>query len=179
MDPNDPGPPRRLEGPDAINLSLIGRTVATVNDLSRPEQMFLYKKARELKEAIIKRDENCIKGFHLTDPQACCYLIFMEDSTRTKESFRNAAEFHGLKVNVFDCSTSSFQKSETITDTIKMLVGYSYGPSIFVVRSKLEGVCRWLEESIGDYCKKSMLAPSIFSQCWRWQARTSDARTSG
>jgi len=33
----------------------------------------------------------------------------MEDSTRTKESFRNAAEFHGLKVNVFDAKTSSFQ----------------------------------------------------------------------
>lgn len=41
--------------------------------------------------------------------QAAVYTIFMEDSTRTKESFRNAAEFHGLKVNVFDAKTSSFQ----------------------------------------------------------------------
>lgn len=135
----------------------------------------------------------------------------MEDSTRTKESFRNAAEFHGLKVNVFDAKTSSFQlpgtrkigsfvfsqvfsdvftmfmsvscwicllsdssaswrslqalkafrslsgcssfsvdveasraslslhlrKNETITDTIKMLCGYSTGQSLFVIRSKV------------------------------------------
>ena len=41
--------------------------------------------------------------------EAAVYTVFMEDSTRTKESFRNAAEFHGLKVNVFDAKTSSFQ----------------------------------------------------------------------
>jgi hypothetical protein len=31
------------------------------------------------------------------------YLIFMENSTRTKESFRGASCFHKLNVNVFDC----------------------------------------------------------------------------
>lgn len=56
-----------------------------------------------------------------------------------------------MKVNVFDAKTSSFAKNETITDTIKMLCGYSIGQSIFVIRSKIEGVCRWLEESITEY----------------------------
>lgn len=167
MQVDDAGPPRRLEGPDAPladSPGLAGRTVATVNDLSRPEQMLLYQKARELKEAIDsnKRDDGAINCFRLTDSQAAAYLIFMEDSTRTKESFRNAAGFHGLKVNMFDCGTSSFQKSETITDTIKMLVGYSYGQSTFVVRSKLEGVCRWLEESIGAYTAKAGLPLASF-----------------
>jgi aspartate carbamoyltransferase len=119
--------------------------------------MLLYQKARELKDAIRIRDEGAIAKFRLQDAQAAAYLIFMEDSTRTKESFRNAAGFHGLKVNVFDSSTSSFQKSETITDTLKMLVGYSYGPSIFIIRSKIEGVCRWLEESMAAYTNTSGL----------------------
>mmetsp|Transcript_59604 Transcript_59604/g.129023 ORF Transcript_59604/g.129023 Transcript_59604/m.129023 type:complete len:599 (+) Transcript_59604:61-1857(+) len=126
-----------------------GRTVAVVNDLSRKEQWYLYCKTRELKEAISRGQE--LNDFRLRDPQAAVYTIFMEDSTRTKESFRNAAEFHGMKVNVFDSKTSSFQKNETITDTVKMLAGYSIGQSIFVIRSKIEGVCRWLEEAIDEY----------------------------
>eukprot|EP00928_Gymnodinium_smaydae_P046714 TRINITY_DN31137_c0_g1_i1.p1 TRINITY_DN31137_c0_g1~~TRINITY_DN31137_c0_g1_i1.p1 ORF type:complete len:616 (-),score=123.08 TRINITY_DN31137_c0_g1_i1:201-1922(-) len=128
-----------------------GRTVAVVNDLTRAEQWYLYQKTRELKEAV--RSAGDLDPFRLRNKEAAVYTIFMEDSTRTKESFRNAAEFHGMKVNVFDAKTSSFQKNETITDTIKMLCGYSIGQSVFVIRSKLEGVCRWLEEAIADYTK--------------------------
>lgn len=128
-----------------------GRTVAIVNDLTLKEQWYAYHKTRELKEAI--RTGECLDIFRLRNIEAAVYTIFMEDSTRTKESFRNAAEFHGMKVNVFDAKTSSFQKNETITDTIKMLCGYSIGQSIFVIRSKVEGVCRWLEEAIGEYTK--------------------------
>mmetsp|Transcript_43715 Transcript_43715/g.103223 ORF Transcript_43715/g.103223 Transcript_43715/m.103223 type:complete len:589 (+) Transcript_43715:137-1903(+) len=126
-----------------------GRTVSVVNNLSREEQWYLYQKTRELKEAI--KAGNNLAPYRLSCPEVAVYTIFMEDSTRTKESFRNAAEFHGLKVNVFDAKTSSFQKNETITDTVKMLCGYSIGQSIFVIRSKMEGVCTWLEEAITEY----------------------------
>jgi len=126
-----------------------GRTVGIVNDLGLEEQWYLYQKTRELREAV-KNGED-LAPFRLRNPEAAVYTIFMEDSTRTKESFRNAAEFHGMKVNVFDAKTSSFQKNETITDTIKMLCGYSIGQSIFVIRSKIEGVCTWLEEAITQY----------------------------
>mmetsp|Transcript_61542 Transcript_61542/g.144190 ORF Transcript_61542/g.144190 Transcript_61542/m.144190 type:complete len:618 (-) Transcript_61542:275-2128(-) len=129
-----------------------GRTIAIVNDLSMNEQWYVYHKTRELKEAF--RNGQDLDRFRLQNREAAVYTIFMEDSTRTKESFRNAAEFHGLKVNVFDAKTSSFQKNETITDTIKMLCGYSTGQSLFVIRSKVEGVCRWLEEAISKYCKQ-------------------------
>ncbi|CAE7280070.1 pyrBI [Symbiodinium microadriaticum] len=126
--------------------------IAIVNDLTLDEQWYVYHKTRELKEAF-KNGED-LDRFRLQNREAAVYTIFMEDSTRTKESFRNAAEFHGLKVNVFDAKTSSFQKNETITDTIKMLCGYSTGQSLFVIRSKVEGVCRWLEEAISKYCKQ-------------------------
>jgi len=129
-----------------------GRTVAIVNDLTVKEQWYLYQKTRELKEAL--RQGQDASQFRLRSTEAAVYTIFMEDSTRTKESFRNAAEFHGLKVNMFDAKTSSFTKNETITDTIKMLCGYSIGQSIFVIRSKIEGVCRWLDEAITEYTKQ-------------------------
>mmetsp|Transcript_91548 Transcript_91548/g.255759 ORF Transcript_91548/g.255759 Transcript_91548/m.255759 type:complete len:578 (+) Transcript_91548:75-1808(+) len=126
-----------------------GRTVAIVNDLDLDEQWYVYTKVRELREAVANGGD--LTPFRLRNSEAAVYTIFMEDSTRTKESFRNAAEFHGFKVNVFDAKTSSFQKNETITDTIKMLCGYSIGQSIFVIRSKIEGVCTWLEEAITQY----------------------------
>lgn len=129
-----------------------GRTVSVVNDLKLREQWYLYQKTRELKDAVANGED--LGRFRLSDPEAAVYTIFMEDSTRTKESFRNAAEFHGMKVNVFDAKNSSFQKNETVTDTIKMLCGYSIHQSIFVIRSKMEGVCTWLEEAISEYSRQ-------------------------
>eukprot|EP00913_Durusdinium_trenchii_P034957 g32699.t1 len=65
------------------------------------------------------------------NPDSTVYLIFMEGSTRTRESLRNAAVYHGVKVNEFQAESSSFKKNETITDTIKMLSVYSTQRSIF------------------------------------------------
>eukprot|EP01065_Artemidia_motanka_P030106 TRINITY_DN3611_c0_g1_i1.p2 TRINITY_DN3611_c0_g1~~TRINITY_DN3611_c0_g1_i1.p2 ORF type:complete len:573 (+),score=205.31 TRINITY_DN3611_c0_g1_i1:112-1719(+) len=134
------------------SYSLLGRSMSVVQDLSREEQLFLYHQTRNLKEAV--RTGSDVSAFRIENPAKAVYLIFMEDSTRTKESFRNAASFHGCKVNVFDAATSSFNKKESITDTVKMLCGYSTEQSLFVVRSKLEGTCTWLAQAITPYCEK-------------------------
>ena len=63
--------------------------------------------------------------FRIADLDYSAYLIFLENSTRTRESFRNAAKFHRVRTNMFDSATSSFAKNESITDTIKMLIGYA------------------------------------------------------
>lgn len=128
-----------------------GRTIQVVRDLSIDEQVYLYELTRQLKSAM--RNGGDLSRFVTRDQQTGMYLLFMEDSTRTKESFRNAGKFHGLKVNDFDARSSSFQKKENLTDTVKMLLGYS-SRSIFVIRSKIEGVCRWLETSMASYAKK-------------------------
>jgi aspartate carbamoyltransferase len=128
-----------------------GRTIAVVNDLSLDEQLYLYEKTAELKEKYLKGED--LSDFMINDPDFAVYLIFLENSTRTKESFRNAALFHNVKMNVFDGSTSSFKKSESFVDTIKMLFGYSKR-SIFILRTPEEGVCRALEENLTDYAKK-------------------------
>lgn len=129
-----------------------GRSLAVVNDLSVDEQLYLYEKTRRLKEALLSGEDG--GEFALHDSQLGVYLVFLEDSTRTKESFRNAAKFHGVKVNDFNVQSSSFNKRESITDTIKMLFGYS-SRSLFIVRSKLEGTCRWLEDALGEYARRN------------------------
>ena len=131
--------------------SFLGRSISVVNDLLIEEQKYLYGKTRNLKEAL--RDGLDVAGYQVSDPTLGIYLMFLEDSTRTKESFRNAAKFHGAKVNDFNAQTSSITtKKESITDTIKMLFGYS-AKSIFIIRSKMEGVCRWLDGEIGRYAE--------------------------
>jgi len=142
-----------------FNSKFFGRTIAVVEDLTIDEQLYLYNKTRELKEAILT-GENLDK-FKLNDPTFGIYLMFFESSTRTKESFRNAAKFHNVKLNNFDVSSSSFNKSESILDTVKMLYGYS-DKSMFIMRTASEGVCRFLEEKISDYSNLTNLPRAGF-----------------
>lgn len=135
----------------SITNSLQGRTLAAVADLSVDEQRYLYRKTRELKEAWAAGGD--LTPFRIIDPELSVYLMFLEDSTRTKESFRNAAKFHDIRLNVFDASSSSFKKSESLVDTIKMLFGYGRR-SIFIMRTEMEGVCRAMEEQIGEYADR-------------------------
>lgn len=128
-----------------------GRSIAVVEDLSRDEQLYLYRKTAELKKAYIEGGD--LSPFKVDDPELGTYLIFLENSTRTKESFRNAALFHGVKLINFDVSSSSFQKQESLIDTIKMLFGYSQR-SLFIMRTPQEGVCRALDEALSDYAEK-------------------------
>ena len=141
-------------------MAFCGRSLSVVNDFTPDEQFYLYIKTKELKEHV--RNGGDLSTFKITNPNKAVYLIFMEDSTRTKESFRNAALFHGCKMNVFDAASSSFNKKESITDTVKMLCGYSTDQSVFVIRSKLEGTCTWLDKVVGEYCKKLGLPRASF-----------------
>ena len=138
-----------------------GRTIQLVRDLSIDEQYYLYETTRRLKQAVVSGDDT--SAFRINDDAVGVYLLFFEDSTRTKESFRNAAKFHRTKVNDFDAKSSSLQKKESISDTVRMLFGYSE-TSIFVVRTQQEGVCRWLEEALGNYAERAGLAaPGIIN----------------
>ena len=63
-----------------------GRTIAVVHDLSIDEQIYLYNKTREVKKRI--RNNEPVSDFQLNDPLTTAYLVFLEDSTRTRESFK-------------------------------------------------------------------------------------------
>lgn len=131
-----------------------GRTIAVVNDLSIDEQIYLYEKTKEVKKAI--RNGEPLSGYQLNDPRIGTYIVFLEDSTRTRESFKNAALFHNSRLSIMDTHHSSFKKMESYADTFKMLCGYNEY-SVFIVRTKLEGVCRWLETALSEYAERNRL----------------------
>ncbi len=142
-----------------MSSPFLGRTLSVINDLTVDEQFYLYQKTAELKQAIL--NEENLEPFRINKSESGYYLIFLEDSTRTKESFRNAASFHKGRVNMFEVERSSFNKKESITDTVKMLMGYS-SQSTFIIRSRQEGLCRWLEGAMKEYAQKSGLQAPVF-----------------
>mmetsp|Transcript_9423 Transcript_9423/g.26043 ORF Transcript_9423/g.26043 Transcript_9423/m.26043 type:complete len:570 (-) Transcript_9423:56-1765(-) len=129
-----------------------GRSLTAAGDWSVDEQRYLYDQTRKLKHAWHHGSESDLDPFRIQAPkELSVWLMFLEASTRTKESFRNAANFHNATLNTFDAATSSIgKKSESLVDTVKMLYGYSKR-SIFIIRSKMEGVCLALSEQLGDY----------------------------
>ncbi|MBN2781290.1 MAG: aspartate carbamoyltransferase, partial [Candidatus Marinimicrobia bacterium] len=127
------------------------RSVSVINDLSPDEQWYLYKKTRELKDAVERKDD--MGPFRIDNPNVGSYLVFVEPSTRTKESFLNAVKFHNIKTNIFDATTSSFNKKESYSDTFRMLTTYS-PYSLYIIRTKLEGVTRWLDYDLGIFAER-------------------------
>lgn len=134
------------------NNPFLGRTIGAASDLSVDEQRYLYEKTRALKAAWSQPDGD-VTPFRIEDPELNVYLMFLEPSTRTRESFRSAANFHNVTLSDFDASTSSFTKQESIIDTIKMLVGYGKR-TIFIMRTKMEGVCLALEEQLAPFAER-------------------------
>ncbi|TVQ37307.1 MAG: aspartate carbamoyltransferase [Spirochaetaceae bacterium] len=136
-----------------------GRTLAVINDLNREERLYLYRRTRELKQAHLRGDRRTLDSFRIDDPDFGIYEVFLEDSTRTRESFKNAAHFHRLKFSELNTASSSFNKSESYADTFANLIGYDN--RMFVIRSKLEGVCRYLAEKTQQYGRRHNLAGGI------------------
>jgi len=131
------------------------RSLCVSADLSKDEKLYLFDKTRKLKKAWKEKDYQALNAYRINDPDFGIYEVFLEDSTRTRESFRNASEFHRVKLSMFDSDSSSFNKSESYIDGFMTLAGYRN--HIFIVRSKLEGVCRLLERAGREYAKRNEL----------------------
>jgi aspartate carbamoyltransferase len=132
------------------------RSLCVAEDLSIDEKKYLFEKARLLKKAWYEKDETILAGYRINDMDFGVYEVFLEDSTRTRESFRNAAEFLKVKLSIFNSDSSSFNKKESYLDGFMTLVGYNN--HIFIVRSRLEGVCRWLQLQGEKYAERNKLA---------------------
>jgi aspartate carbamoyltransferase len=145
-----------------LKNDFLGRSLNVMSDFTIEEEMFLYHQTNRLKKKW-KNKEDCSE-FEIKLPSVGIYIVFTEPSTRTKESFINAAKFHkNAKTNIFESEHSSFNKSESYIDTFNMLTGYS-DHSIFVVRTKLEGTCKLLDEKVSDYAfRHSLNKPSFIN----------------
>ena len=130
-----------------------GRSLSVIGDLSIEERKYLFRKTKELKKAIQENDVKKMDEFRINDKDFGIYEVFLESSTRTKESFRNAAKFHHVKLSDLITSVSSFNKGESFADTFNTLTGYRN--NIFIIRSTIEGVCKWLEVESKEFAKRN------------------------
>jgi aspartate carbamoyltransferase len=131
------------------------RSLCEISDLTIDERKYLFGQVRTLKKAIQENDEATMDRYRVKQPDFGIYEVFLEDSTRTKESFRNAADFLQVKVNELNTTVSSINKGESFADTFHTLAGYHN--CIFIIRSKVEGLCRWLKEDCSAYAKRNGL----------------------
>ncbi|MDD3366959.1 MAG: bifunctional aspartate carbamoyltransferase catalytic subunit/aspartate carbamoyltransferase regulatory subunit [Sphaerochaetaceae bacterium] len=134
----------------------MGRSLAVIEDLTLAERRYLFEQTKILKDALERQDQAILDRFRINDPDFGMYEVFLEASTRTRESFRNAAKFHRAKVSDLATESSSFNKGESYADTFNTLAGYHN--SVFIIRSKLEGVCRWLEEEASAFALRNKLS---------------------
>lgn len=137
----------------------MGRSLSVINDFSPDELWYLYRKTEKLKKAVENKEN--LTPFKINDANVGAYLVFVEPSTRTKESFLNAVKFHNIKTNIFDAVTSSFNKKESYADTFRMLTTYS-PYSLYIIRTKLEGVTRWLDYDLGLFAERMGICKPAF-----------------
>ena len=70
--------------------------------------------------------------------------LFFEPSTRTRLSFQSAmALIGGTSLGIADVSSSSVQKGESLSDTVKVMSGYT---DVLVLRHPLDGSSRFSAE---------------------------------
>lgn len=117
------------------------RHILSVNDLTAEEIKIVFEGAAEIE----KLRCNSRNFGSLIPPVAKTSLIFIEPSTRTRKSFREAAEWLGFRVDeIVGAQDSSLVKGESLADTARMFS--IYGSNILVIRADIEGAPRFIQE---------------------------------
>ena len=113
------------------------KDIISINDFSKEDILFFLSEAEHMKKASAKEKEKILKGKVVAS-------LFFEPSTRTRLSFETAIQNLGGKVIGFsDAAVSSTKKGETLSDTIKIVEGYS---DAIVMRHSIDGAARLASE---------------------------------
>jgi aspartate carbamoyltransferase catalytic subunit len=115
-------------------MSLHGRDVISIRDLTRPEIETLLASSRRMIPFA--------EGKKVVHPLAdkIVAMAFFEPSTRTRLSFESAVQrLGGRCITIADPAVSSLRKGESLSDTIRMLSGYA---DAIVLRHPNEGSAR-------------------------------------
>ena len=115
-------------------MSLHGRDVISIRDLSREEIEEVLSSARKMVPYAEGK-----KVMHSLEDQIVA-MAFFEPSTRTRLSFESAVQrLGGSCVTIADAAATSMRKGESLYDTIRMLSGYA---EAIVIRHPNEGSAR-------------------------------------
>ena len=111
----------------------IGRDVITVGDFRREEILFLLEAASRFEHVI---------GTQLAGRVVA--TLFFEPSTRTRLSFESAlGRLGGRTIGFAEAGVSSQAKGESLTDTVRVVEGYS---DLILIRHPSEGAARLAAE---------------------------------
>ena len=124
-----------MEGPPAAaRMSLHGRDVVSIRDLSREEIVSLLASAKKF----VPVAEGG-RASPLLDGKIVA-MAFFEPSTRTRLSFESAVHrLGGSCITIADAGATSLRKGESLYDTIRMLSSYA---DAIVLRHPNEGAAR-------------------------------------
>ncbi len=120
-------------------MSLVNRSLVTIDDLSNQEIEVIFSLAEEMSDSIDKQSNLC-QGKIMAS-------LFFEPSTRTRLSFE--AAMHRLGGNVISATgigTTSLSKGESIADMARVVGSYA---DIIVVRHPWEGAAKVVADYAG------------------------------
>jgi aspartate carbamoyltransferase catalytic subunit len=120
-------------------MSLINRSLVTIDDLSNGEMMAIFALADEM-SANMKEQHGLCQGKVMAS-------LFFEPSTRTRLSFEAAMHrLGGSVITASDVGASSLAKGESIADTARIVGSYA---DIIVIRHPWEGAAKVVADYAG------------------------------
>jgi aspartate carbamoyltransferase catalytic subunit len=113
-------------------MSLDGRDIISIRDFTRAELDHMLSIADRM-EPLAKTGSDMLRGKIMA-------TLFFEPSTRTKLSFDSAMyRLGGSSIGFAEPGSTSVQKGENLTDTVRVVENYS---DVLVIRHPLEGASR-------------------------------------
>ncbi|MBI2018134.1 aspartate carbamoyltransferase [Candidatus Daviesbacteria bacterium] len=99
-----------------------GRDIIDINDFSKEELLYILKSAKKFDPAFAKKDRS---NYTIAQGKIAATLFF-EQSTRTEQSFKSAAQKIGMGIIGFnDPHSTSIHKGESFSDTIRIMDAYA------------------------------------------------------
>ena len=120
--------------------SFKGRDIIDINDFSKEELLYILKIAKKFDPFYVKRDRS---NYTIAQGKIAAVLFF-EQSTRTEQSFRSAAQKIGMGIIGFnDPESTSIHKGESFSDTIRIMDSYA---DVLIIRHPKAGAAKQAAE---------------------------------
>lgn len=117
-------------------MNFKGRDIIDINDFSKEELLFILKTAKKFDPQYVKRDRS---NYTLAQGKIAAVLFF-EQSTRTEQSFRSAAQKIGMGIIGFnDPQYTSMHKGESFSDTTRIMNSYA---DVLIIRHPQSGAAK-------------------------------------
>lgn len=113
-----------------------GRDIIDINDFSKEELLYVLKTAKKFDPVFVKKDRS---NYTIAQGKIAA-LLFFEQSTRTEQSFKSAAQKIGMGIIGFDNPEfTSMHKGESFADTIRIMNSYA---DVLIIRHSKSGAAK-------------------------------------